>query len=432
MAAHAVESSSPASTAGATAKPRPRRRRPDIEGLRAVAVLLVIADHLASEPAGGFIGVDVFFVISGFLITGLLVREARATGRISLLNFYGRRFRRIVPAAVLVLAVTAYAAHLIFIAARADKVRTDALFAAVFGANWHFAATGTDYFQQGVTVSPLQHYWSLSVEEQFYVLWPWVVLLLVLAERRLARRVGPALTLGVTMALTAVSFEWAVHESGRSPVAAYFSSFDRAWELGVGACLAVLSAALNRLPAWLRPPLAYSGLAAIAVAAVTITSTSTFSPPWAAVAVGGAALVIMAGSGAQSYRYLWVLTNPLATWIGALSYSLYLWHYPVIIFAQTLVARRDAGFYLGVCAVTVALSVVSYYVIENPIRRSSLFAPRSQRPAHVLRMSSGRARRADRSARLRAGVVAAAVAMVAAVLTVSAAREGASRRPIAF
>ncbi|HKC27329.1 MAG TPA: acyltransferase family protein, partial [Jatrophihabitans sp.] len=231
---------------------------------------------------------------------------------------------------------------------------------------------------------------------------------------------------------TAVSFEWAVHESGRSPVAAYFSSFDRAWELGVGACLAVLSAALNRLPAWLRPPIAYSGLAAIAVAAVTITSTTTFSPPWAAVAVGGAALVIMAGSGAQSYRYLWVLTNPLATWIGALSYSLYLWHYPVIIFAQALVARRDAAFYLGVCAVTVALSVVSYYVIEDPIRRSSLLAPRSHRPAHLLRTNTGRARRADRSARWRAGFVAAAVAIVAAVLTVSAAREGTSSRPIAF
>ncbi|MCW2666120.1 MAG: acyltransferase, partial [Frankiales bacterium] len=146
--------------------------RADIEGLRAVAVLLVLADHLLGRPVGGYVGVDVFFVVSGYLITGLLVRELLETGHVRFRTFYARRVRRLLPAAVVVLAVTAVVAQLLFLPVRAAQSARDALWAAGFAANWRFSSLGTDYFSSTRPPSPVQHYWSLAVEEQFYVVWP--------------------------------------------------------------------------------------------------------------------------------------------------------------------------------------------------------------------------------------------------------------------
>ncbi|HEY4616092.1 MAG TPA: acyltransferase, partial [Citricoccus sp.] len=156
----------------------PHRR--DIQGLRAVAVLAVFLDHLAGWPRGGFVGVDIFFVISGFLITGLLLREYERTGTISFRTFYARRVKRILPASVLVLAVTTVLASLLFPLTRTLSTVGDALWALVFAGNWRFAVSGTDYFQEGTLPSPLQHYWSLGVEEQYYLLWP-LLMVIVLA-----------------------------------------------------------------------------------------------------------------------------------------------------------------------------------------------------------------------------------------------------------
>lgn len=418
-----VQTEAPVQTAPRPSR-APARKRGDIEGLRAVAVVLVILDHLLGWPAGGFVGVDVFFVISGFLITSLLLREAQASGRISLVGFYRRRIKRIVPVALLVLVGTALTAHLVFIAARADQVRVDTLYAAAFWANWHFGAVGTDYFQQGQSPSPAQHFWSLSVEEQFYVLWPWLLLVLVIAARRVwARRAGHLIFAGA-LTLTVASFAWSLHQSAAEPTVAYFSSFGRAWEIGVGACVALLPLALDRVTVLLRLILGWAGLIAIVASALAISATSAFPAPWAAVPVAGAALVIVAGTGAKHHRYIPALTNPVAGYLGTLSYSLYLWHWPVIVFAQALTPHRGAIFYVATASTAVALSAASYHLVENPIRTSELLVPRADRKRR------GRpARRIERRARLAVTFVSTAVLLSCAILSV-ATMQGRSVHPI--
>ena len=208
--------------------------RPDVEGLRAVAVLLVVVSHVLGVPAGGYIGVDVFFVISGFLITGLLLREHARNGRISLRDFYARRVRRLMPAAVLVLAVTNVAAYLLFTGERAGQALRDSLWSLGFLANVRFSAIGTDYFDDTRPASPVQHYWSLAVEEQFYVVWPCLLILALWLGKR--RGAGAVLLL-----VTAASLVWSIVLTASDSTAAYFSTPARAWELGVGALLAVLA-----------------------------------------------------------------------------------------------------------------------------------------------------------------------------------------------
>src|SRR3954447_12975631 len=205
--------------------------RADLQGLRAVAVLLVALGH-AGVPGlrGGFVGVDVFFVLSRFLITGLLLAEARRTGSISLVDFYVRRARRILPAAALTLVVTDLTAWYLLNFLRAREAVQDSLAAAAFGANFRFAARGTDYFAQSQPPSPLLHFWSLSVEEQFYVAWPALLSLVLLAAARRARPERHVL-MAVGL-LGAASFAWSVHLTATLPPAAYFSPFTRAWELG--------------------------------------------------------------------------------------------------------------------------------------------------------------------------------------------------------
>src|SRR4051812_10360575 len=167
---------------------RRREKRRDIQGLRMVAVVAVVLNHLTGHPKGGFVGVDVFFVISGFLITGHLLREHGKNGTISLLDFYKRRIRRLFPAALTVTVLTLVAGYFVFSAERFKTTATDAVWATLFGANWRFINVGTDYFQAAGPVSPLQHYWSLSVEEQFYVVWPVVILTALLIAGRLAAK----------------------------------------------------------------------------------------------------------------------------------------------------------------------------------------------------------------------------------------------------
>ena len=159
--------------------------RGDIQGLRMVAVGAVVLDHLFHRPSGGFVGVDIFFVISGFLITGLLLREASRDGRISIVNFYRRRIRRIVPAATVVLVVTLVTSAILMSSSRAKSVALDALTSSLFVSNWRFAEAGTDYFQMGSATSPLQHFWSLSVEEQFYFVWPLLMILVLAVSARM-------------------------------------------------------------------------------------------------------------------------------------------------------------------------------------------------------------------------------------------------------
>jgi peptidoglycan/LPS O-acetylase OafA/YrhL len=355
-----------------------------------VAVLLVVLSHLLDWPRGGFIGVDVFFVISGFLITGSLLHTQEKQGRISFSNFYRRRIRRIVPAATLVLFATVVASYLVLNAARAKSTLLDAAAGFLFFANWRFAVEGTDYFNAGSGVSPLQHYWSLSVEEQFYFVWPAVVLVIGLVAGARSRRHRLALSAAVMGTVVVGSFVYSVLNTEADPTWAYFSTFARVWELGVGAMLAITISYFDRIPSALRPVLAWIGLIAIVVGAFIITEDGGgFPAPWAAVPVLGAALVIGAGV-RGSHTGLSVLTNRVSTYIGDISYSLYLWHWPVIIL---LTASMKTDVYMKVAATGLMFSsaVLSYHYFEDPIRKSRWLATSSERAEDgVLRSSRWR------------------------------------------
>src|SRR6516225_5753045 len=250
----AVLATSPKAVKGGTAE---RDFRPDIQGLRALAVAMVVIYHLyPSLLPGGFVGVDVFFVISGFLITGHLWRGYRRTGRVGLVDFWGRRARRLVPAAALVLAVTWLASRLVLPATRladtADQVRASAL----YFQNWLLAHNAVDYLKSNDAASPLQHFWSLSVEEQFYLLWPWLFVAAVAAVRLRARRAGRHRAAGITAgravvaglagALVLGSLAYSVYDTRTDPAAAYFVTTTRIWELGLGGLLALLPQRLGR------------------------------------------------------------------------------------------------------------------------------------------------------------------------------------------
>ncbi|GAA3553839.1 acyltransferase family protein [Microlunatus spumicola] len=338
-----------------------------------------MANHVWGWPAGGFVGVDVFFVISGFLITGLLLREHDRTGHISFSGFYRRRVKRIMPASVLVLVVTVASSWFVFNAARWQTTVVDGVWSLLFVGNWRFALQSTDYFASDRPVSPLQHYWSLGVEEQFYLVWPWLMLLvLVLLGRRAASTVRPRLVLGVLITVLSVaSFVWALHDTQVAANRAYFSTFSRVWELGAGALLAVAVPLVSRLPDRLRPPLAWVGLAGM-VAGVFVVSPNGFDAPASALPVLATALVIAAGTGVRQQRLLFPLTNRAAGYVGDISFSLYLWHFPVVVLGHAVLGD---GLLPGLFLVALAtiLAVYTYHLVEDPVRRSQWLVPRSDR-----------------------------------------------------
>jgi len=373
--------------------------RNDVQGLRAIAVLTVIASH-AKVPflPGGFVGVDVFFVISGFLISQLLFREVERSGRVSIPGFYARRARRILPAATLVTIATIVASAIWLSAIDLVEVVKDALWAVFFAANIHFAAVGTDYFAQEEPPSPLQHYWSLSVEEQFYLVWPALLLVLVLVARR--RALPKRLVLAVLVVITLASFVWSVVSTSSDPLAAYFSTPARAFELGLGGLTALVATRLaGRWSALVRGLVCSAGLVLILVACVAYGDQTPFPGSAAAVPVVGSALVLLAGAGGQArqplpIRALGVL--PMRV-VGDWSYSLYLWHWPVLIIAErkvdpTLV--HGLGFWrTALCiAVVFVLSALTYRYVEQPFRSPRRFPVRralTLYPAAVALVAAG-------------------------------------------
>jgi len=362
---------------------KPGSVRPDIQGLRALAVGGVIADHLVHWPRGGFVGVDVFFVISGFLITGLLMREFERRGSISFTHFYVRRIKRILPAALFVLFATTTVSYALLGANRFSSLVKDVAWSALFGGNWRFAATGVDYFEQSGPMSPVQHYWSLAVEEQFYVVWPWLMLgLLLLGVRARWWGVGHArLVAGSAIVLLSiVSLAWSVVQTQTNPTYAYFSTLTRVWELGVGAAVALsarpLSELLSRAPV-ARRVVAWTGLGGIGVAYVVVPA-SNFPAPWGLLPVLSTAAVLAAGL-VQGAPQPAVLTNRVAGYLGDISYSLYLWHFPVIILLLTVMVGGTTTFQLAAAALILVLSVASFHVLEQPARNRDWFRRRAGR-----------------------------------------------------
>nr|WP_058253601.1 MULTISPECIES: acyltransferase family protein [unclassified Gordonia (in: high G+C Gram-positive bacteria)] len=366
---------SPAQERSAASHARRSHVRLDLQGMRAVAVLAVVADHLFGWPRGGFVGVDVFFVLSGFFITGVLIRERSRTGKLSFRKFYVHRARRIIPSAMLVIVATVIVSYVLLTETRAKGAFIDGLWATIFLSNWRFERTGTDYFAQGQPPSPLQHYWSLSIEEQFYFVWPVLLVALFAATRRFSRRgrrYPPKRQAWIATAMGAIclaSFGWACWQSFASPTAAYFSTFTRIWELGVGALLAICTPVLARIPSKIRPFLSYVGLAGVFSSLFLISADSTFPGPGAALPVLSTALVIAAFIGVKE-RAVPHLTNRASVYVGEVSYTLYLWHWPVIVLLAAVIPE-GGPYYLTALVTTAVLTVVTFHLYENPIRRSS-------------------------------------------------------------
>ncbi|MCC9146483.1 MULTISPECIES: acyltransferase family protein [unclassified Arthrobacter] len=348
------------------------RYRADIQGLRALAVGLVVIYHVwpAALP-GGFVGVDVFFVISGYLIVGSLVRELGITKSIDLVAFYGRRIRRLLPAAATVLLATLAITGLVFPESRWQGVARDAVAASLNVQNWNQAFSAASYAGATAAVSPLQHYWSLAVEEQFYLLVP-VLLLLVAAAARSLRTGMAAAALTAICTVSVFSFIHSVMFSSSNPDLAYFFTTTRIWELGLGGILAV-TAAGRRLPPWASLACGWSGLLMIGVAAATFT-TSMFFPGWVALLPTlGTVLCILAGSGpAASFTLAsapwWQSLRPV-TYLGDISYSLYLWHWPVTVFTVYALGHGPGPYYgIAIIGTSIILGALSTRFVEKPFR----------------------------------------------------------------
>ncbi|WP_394769975.1 acyltransferase family protein [Lacisediminihabitans sp.] len=342
--------------------------RADIQGLRAVAVALVVLNH-AGVPwlAGGYAGVDVFFVISGFLISGHLVSALRDNGRIDFARFYAARARRILPASLVVIVATTVAALLLLSPLRIATIVRDGIASALYLPNLLFATEKTDYLA-GTTPSPFQHFWSLGIEEQFYLFWPLLLLALYLAARRSTGR----LAIGISL-VGALSFVACLLVANTSQPWAFFSLPTRAWELAAGALVACAAPALARVPPLTARLLAATGLATILASAVLFGAGTSY-PGWATVApVAGAALVL--GFGRRVARGGVLGARPLQ-FLGALSYSLYLVHWPMLaILHERLPAGEPLPLATGllVSALAVPLAYCLFRFVETPMRgRSSI------------------------------------------------------------
>ena len=363
---------------------RPPRRpraagavRPEIQALRALAVALVVVYHLwPSAVPGGFVGVDVFFAISGFLITSMLLREIERDGTVRLADFWARRARRILPAALATLLFCAAATAILVPLYYREGFLVDLRASTAYVQNWHLSAIETDYFAAESTASPVQHFWSLSVEEQFYGLWPVLLALALLATRRRSLRLRRSSVGAVMTALTLVSLGWALVKTAGDPVAAYFLTPTRAWEFGAGGLLA-LAPDVERWPA-LRVALSWLGIAAIALAAFAYTDETPFPGSAALLPVLGGLAVIRAGCPGCRGAPSPVLGLRPVQFLGDISYSVYLWHWPLIVLAPfALSGEVHTQTRIGVLMLTILFAWLSKRWIEDPLRRAPfLVSPR--------------------------------------------------------
>lgn len=344
---------------------RTHQFRADIQGLRAIAILAVVLYHAAVPGlGGGYVGVDVFYVISGFLITGLLWRELATSGRVSLSAFYARRARRLLPAAMLVLVVTIAAAAVWLPPLSAQDVTKDAMAAALYVANYRFAVHGTDYLAASTAPSPLLHYWSIAVEEQFYLIWPLVLLLATAGtSARWARAVFALAALAVG------SFALSLFWTNSAPTWAFYSLPTRAWELAAGGLLALAAPALSRLPVVLAAVIGWLGIGTIVVGYVNIDSHTPFPGTAALVPVLGTALVIAAGCRAAPAGPCALLRIQSLQVIGRTSYSWYLWHWPILVLAPAALGiSLSLGGRLIAVAVSALAARLTLVLVEDPLR----------------------------------------------------------------
>ncbi len=365
--------------------------RPDIDGLRAVAIILVVAYHAGLPHFGsGFIGVDVFFVISGYLIMTQLDKELQATGRVRLATFWARRARRLVPAAAVTTIAVVIVSQFVYSPFHWQPVATEALATTFYVSNELFRRASTDYFAPALTSSPLLNTWSLAVEEQFYLLWP---SLLVLTAKLASngKHVGPGsareharrtriVVVGTVMAL---SFLFSQQLLASNPQSAYFASLSRAWEFGVGAMLALLVASFRSWTPRRTRTIGVIGIALLVWAIATITEQTAY-PGWAALLpVLATAAAIVAGAGHDLLPARTLGWRPLQA-IGRVSYSWYLWHWPVMILGIRALGRDDVPTKTELVLFSLVPAYLTYRFLESRLRRAPALVASNRRTAAVM------------------------------------------------
>jgi len=324
----------------------------------------VVVGHLFRQPQGVFAALDIFFVLSGFVITAVLLDMDAKHGRIYFTPFYLARIRRLLPMALVVTVATIGLTYYVFSAARGALVAKDGLWSSLFVANWHFANQGVDYFYDS-SESPFLHYWSLSVEEQFYAVWPLLLLALLFAFRRLRQQ--RALLFGAVTVVALISFGYSMSHSVASPTVAYFSTLDRVWEFAAGGLLAIARPELQRIPPRFAAVMAWVGFWSLAAPIFLLEYGMPFPAPWGLAPVLCTAAIVAGGVGRDT-RHLVMLDNRVMTYIGDISYSVYLWHLPAIILLEPFFPDSTALYSVAVLTATAVLSVVSYHLIEKPMR----------------------------------------------------------------
>jgi len=351
-------------------------RRPTLDGIRAVAILAVIAYHFGNGwGQGGFLGVDVFFVLSGYLITSLLLAERERTGQIALIAFWVRRAKRLLPALFVMLIAVVF-----WIGANTSRFeltmrRDDMMSALLYWANWHFISSGEDYFAQFISASPVRHTWSLAIEEQFYLAWPIVCAIALWITKGNRKLIAAVCLIGIIGSAIAMFLLYAPSDPSR----AYYGTDARAHQLLIGALLAVLmtqlrSVRLKRMAVVIGPAAALVML--ISIALLPDTAPIYYQGLSVVLALVTAALVWSLEVAPDSMLSRCVGIRPMA-WIGEISYGLYLWHWPIVLATDTptgpfTLLPSTAGLAFERLLLTFGIATASYYLIEQPIRRGKM------------------------------------------------------------
>ena len=342
--------------------------RRDIEGLRAIAVVVVLLYHAHIGPtSGGFLGVDVFFVVSGYLITSLLMKDLLLRGGRALPRFWGRRARRLLPASLLVVIVTLIAGRFMLDPLSQADLANDALWASGFVINIKFAM-GDGYVVSQSMPTPLLHFWSLAVEEQFYMLWP-LLLYALTRVRWHTRRFALAIMAGFFLQ-SLLAFVW-FSEWARTP--SFFLLPTRAWELIAGAMLALTGGAVLRLSPTLRASAAWFGLFIIGFCVVTYDDTMNLGYAALLPVLGTVAIVAASGSGHRNEPAAYLGMRPMV-WVGQRSYGIYLWHWPMLVLINAKFGPLSAPARVAVLLASVGAAALSFHYLENPVRQSQWLA----------------------------------------------------------
>jgi peptidoglycan/LPS O-acetylase OafA/YrhL len=355
--------------------------RVDIQALRALAIVSVVVFHVwPTFLTGGYVGVDIFFVISGYLITGQLWRQEQRTGSINFTDFWARRARRLLPASMLAILLTTIATYLLTTPSWFLKVRDEGIGATFYAQNWVLVSKVTNYLTDDGTKSPFQHFWSLSVEEQYYIFWPIVLFIALFAVKRFPRFLkNRVLLLSILSGILVGSFIFSVYLTATSPQDAYFNTFTRAWEFAAGALLAVGTANLknpqNRSGLWF-----WAGVALMGYSIFAFTIETPFPSWYAGIPVLGAVLALHGGqSESRLVPRFWLKLKPVQ-FIGDISYSLYLWHWPILILAPWALHSNLTHWHeIGIVILSVLVGWLSKKYIEDPVRFGPLSRLRENR-----------------------------------------------------